>query len=100
MKRTREMWARLVAEYRRGEMSQAQFCEVHGVAVSTLQYWNRRLPKESAGVQLVPVRVRAALHREPRDVVVELSLGDVTLRIVSAEAEYVGAVVRAVARPC
>jgi transposase-like protein len=100
MKRTREMWARLVAEYRRGEMTQAQFCGVHGVAVSTLQYWNRRLPEDSSSVQLVPVRVRAVLQREPREAVVELSLGDVTLRIVSAEAEYVGAVVRAVARPC
>ena len=58
---TREEWARLVAACRRSSMTQAEFCGSRGIAISTLQYWSRRL--RLAEDEPVPESLRARIKR-------------------------------------
>jgi len=39
-------WRQLIEAWRRSGLSQPVFCREHDVAVSTLQYWRRRLRDE------------------------------------------------------
>lgn len=54
----REKWVEVVEEYERSGLTQAEFVERRGVALSTLQSWLRRRRAQRAGpVRLVPVEV-------------------------------------------
>ena len=61
--RSRDEWARLVAQWRQSGQSRVVFCKRHGLAVSTLSDWARRLRTEAAEgaaeaqARFVPVRV-------------------------------------------
>ena len=58
-KRTPKEWRRLVSAYERGSESRRGFCERHGVAASTLDYWRRRARGDESG-PLVEVEVEGA----------------------------------------
>ena len=66
-RRSRGQWQLLIGRWERSGQGQQRFCEREGVAVSTFQYWRRRLREEasrssSAGEEtasLVAVEVRA-----------------------------------------
>jgi transposase-like protein len=64
-RRSAGQWKALIERYERGRATQARFCAREGVAVSTFQYWRRRLREEaasgsapSATGRLVAVQVR------------------------------------------
>lgn len=42
-RRSATQWQELIAEQTHSGMGQAAFCAAHGVALSSLQYWKRRL---------------------------------------------------------
>lgn len=99
--RTRNEWERIVSDFGRSGMKQEDFCRSRKVAVSTLQYWIRKLRREGAGarVQVVPVRV---MRGTPvREAEIEARVGAVAIRFPSeVRAEYVAALLRALAQSC
>ncbi len=99
MARTRMEWERIVADFRGSGLKQKAFCRSRGVAVSTLQYWIRRLRGDGKKLQVVPVRV---VHRagdtRPE---LEARIGPVALRFSSeVPAAYAVAVLRGLAESC
>ena len=46
-RRGREFWAGVIAEYERGNLSQAEFCERQGLNVWTFRGWLYRLRSEA-----------------------------------------------------
>jgi transposase-like protein len=40
-----ERWRQICREYRRSGMTRKEFSESHGIALSTLGYWLKRLPE-------------------------------------------------------
>ena len=56
-KRSREEWARLVAEWRGSGLTQKGFARRKGIAAATLSWWSCRLRRERRGTALVPVQV-------------------------------------------
>jgi transposase-like protein len=97
MSRSRENWERLVDELKQSGMSQVQFARRRGVALSTLQYWLRKLRDESGSkdrrsraVKFLPVRVtRSAIDSQRRW---EAEVGTVRLRFeVGTDVAYVAA---------
>ncbi len=99
MARSRQDWERIVAEYRRSGATQAAFAERRGVALSTLQDWMRKLRREPRDARISgrPVRVTAP----GATAVVEARIDGIAFRFeVGTSAEYVAALLRAVAAPC
>ena len=97
MKRSKAEWERLVVEYRNGDETQACFAGRRGIAMSTLQYWNRRVRRDAAPIELLPVRVR------PDTVAgaVEIRVADVVIRLpATSEPEQIVAIARALADRC
>jgi transposase-like protein len=93
-KRTPREWRRLVAAYELGCESRRGFCERHGVAASTLDYWRRRV-RGDAGGRLVEVQmetvgplagvpVPAVVIIWPAGVRVELGAGAASVALLSA----------------
>jgi len=82
-------------------MKQGDFCRSRKVAVSTLQYWIRKLRREGARkrVQVVPVRV---IRGTPvREAELEARVGAVAIRFTSeVRAEYAIALLRGLAESC
>jgi transposase-like protein len=97
--RTRSEWERLVADFRDSGLKQKDFCRSRGVAVSTLQYWIRRLRSDGKKLQVVPVRV---VHRDgARQAELEAHIGPVALRFSSeVPAAYAVALLRGLAESC
>ena len=91
-----------MAEARRSGQTQIEFCRQRGLAVSTLQYWMRKLRRRlppGQPVQIVPVRVVPGAVRELAEV--EARVGAVAIRFRAGTAvEYVSALLRALAEPC
>jgi hypothetical protein len=80
-------------------MKQRDFCRSRRVAVSTLQYWIRKLRREGAGVQIVPVRVVRGMPA--REAELEARVGAVAIRFTSeVRSEYVAGLLRALAESC
>jgi transposase-like protein len=57
--RPREKWEEVVEQYEKSGLTQAQYAQSRGVALSTLQSWLRRKRAQAAGaeVRLLPVQV-------------------------------------------
>lgn len=97
----RSDWERLVAELERGDETQVEFAERHGVALSTLRYWLYKLRDEREGstarsVELLPVRLTSPAGRH-----FEAQVAGIRLRFeVGTEPAYVAAVVNHLAEPC
>ena len=92
MRRTREDWKRLVAEFRTSGMGTTEFARKRRLNPKTLQWWawelRGELPTEI--VKFVPVEARTAAVTV-RDVV-EARVGAVTLRFESGtDIEYMSA---------
>ena len=90
MRRTREDWKRLIAEYRSSGMSSKAFARKRRLNLSTLRWWAAELRDESPTeiVEFVPIEASAAVV--PTCSVVEARVGAVTLRFESGtDVEYV-----------
>lgn len=48
-------WRQHVEGWQRSGLSQQEYCQEHGLVLSTLQTWRRRLKSNSAEVQIVQV---------------------------------------------
>jgi len=57
--RSAEETARLVVEWNRSEMTRREYCEHHGLAVTTFDYYRRRAREQRRpkSVRLVPVNI-------------------------------------------
>lgn len=96
MAKSRQKWERIVGEYGRSGIRQGKFCERRGIALSTLQYWLRklRLEREAGAVKLLPVRVTNRPERTSG--VMEARVDRVALRFeVGTDPKYVAAVLHA-----
>lgn len=93
-KRTEREWRRLVSEFEACGRSRRDFCEVHGLSMTTLDYWRRRASTEGGG-RLVQVEIEpdgptvGALNDSlvitwPNGVRVEMGAGAATAVVVSA----------------
>jgi hypothetical protein len=71
-RRTRAQWRALVAGYETSGVSQRDFCERRGVALSTFRYWRARLARDAGEVRTAPPR---ALQLVPVQVVAEPPAG-------------------------
>jgi len=71
----REAIAGVVAEYERSGLTRRSFCEQTGVAVSTLDYWRRKV-RDGNRARIVPVKIEApaSVPREGRYAGFQLSL--------------------------
>ena len=72
-----KVWAKRTRAFERSGLSRRVWCAREKVPLSTLDYWRRRLRQRDVASALVPVVVDAA----PRAERVEISLGDVELRL-------------------
>jgi len=86
IRRSEADWRAILSAFAASGLSQKAFCEREGLAVSTLQYWKRRLAKDAgevepqAGASVIDL---GALEQGPAGWEVEIALGDgvsVTLR--------------------
>ena len=101
MAKRRQKWERIVAEYGRSGVRQGKFCERRGIALSTLQYWLRklRIERETTAVELLPVRVTSGMERTSG--VIEARVDRVALRFeVGTDPKYVAAVLHALSDQC
>ncbi len=51
VRRSREQWQRLINNQLEGDDTQAEYCQQHGIAVSSFCHWKRRLSQEPASNQ-------------------------------------------------
>jgi hypothetical protein len=59
-KRASSRSEQLVSDYERSGLTRREYCEDQGIAVTTLDYYQRRRRMERAAAKLVPVTVRPA----------------------------------------
>ena len=91
-KHSREFWEKAVAEVESGKRSRVEVASRLGVAIATLDYWRRKLAKESP--RLVPVVVRRERPAEEA-ALAELVVGDIAVRFTDRmPARYIGELVR------
>lgn len=85
IKRSREDWAELVAEWRASGLTSANFAEERGLSVNSLRSWSSRLgrePGEALNAAFVAVEVRARGARRATDrPAATLEVGQASLRI-------------------
>ena len=68
MRRAREIWVGIVAQYEKSGLTQEAFAEERGIPVGTLRNWIYRLRREGdEGVPLLPVRVVASPALKARE---------------------------------
>jgi hypothetical protein len=58
---------RLVGDYERSGLTRRDYCERQGIAITTLDYHQRRRRMKRAATNLVPVTVTAAPVRDVQD---------------------------------
>jgi hypothetical protein len=84
IRRSRNDWERLMAEYEAGAVTQRAFCDQHELAYSTFSYWRKRLCQTvTSSAQSEPLFELPTLPLDRGDEWrVELDLGQgVTLRL-------------------
>jgi hypothetical protein len=92
-------WRGHMEGWQQGSLSQRQYCERHGLALSTFTLWRRRLQTAGAapsrsGVEIVPLRAFVCAAESP--VVLVLGQGQYRLELQSGfQAETLRAVVSA-----
>jgi transposase-like protein len=109
-KRSREEWARIVAEFNGSGQRKSEFARARGLHPGTLSWWitafkvgrvrGKRQAGEVGPLRLLDVAVRA---REPVSSAgsVEVTLNGITVRFpMGADASYVGAVISEVKAAC
>lgn len=104
MRRSREIWKQLVAEYRASGGTAEAFARKHRLNVGTLRWWCGQLRKEGSAKAIVPVQfvpVRSKLAPVPGMGLVEAQVGAVTLRFESGtDVEYVSALLQGLVKSC
>jgi hypothetical protein len=82
--------AAVIAEWRKSGQTRAAFARAHGLTVSKLDYWKRRIGntprrrrRPGRAVQLIPVHLRPDVAGETTEVEIVLASGD-RLRVGSA----------------
>ena len=78
VRRGQSEWRALLSAFAGSGLSQKKFCEREGLAVSTFQYWKRRLAKdEAAPSEAGPAVIDlGALDDRPTGWEVEIALGE------------------------
>lgn len=110
MRRSRDEWTKIIAEFERSGESHAAFCARRGLPLASFRSWLYRLRWARRGgtvarsatkaVKLLPVRVRA-LSSVADDGVVDLMVRGVAIRVqVGTEVGYVADLVAAIAARC
>lgn len=70
-------WRAILSAFAGSGLSQKRFCEREGLAVSTFQYWKRRLAKDDAASESGPAVIElGALDDRPAGWEVEIALGE------------------------
>lgn len=70
-------WRAILSTFAGSGLSQKRFCEREGLAVSTFQYWKRRLAKDDAASESGPAVIElGALDDRPAGWEVEIALGE------------------------
>jgi hypothetical protein len=104
MRRSREEWAALVAEFRSSGARADDFARRRGLKVATLQWWCSELRRAAARSSLLPVRfvpLRPAASVEARCKPVEARVGSVILRFeTGTDVEYVAALLGRLGKAC
>ena len=103
MRRNREAWQAIVAEYRASGLTAQVFARRQRINVGTLRWWCTQLRKEAPAkanvpVRFVPVRQIEAV-RAPR--LVEVHVNDVAMRFeAGTDVEYLTALIRGLGGAC
>lgn len=103
MRRSREIWKRLVAEYRASGSTAEAFARRERLNVGTLRWWCTELRRESpvraAAVRFLPVRATAAVP--PAQRLVEAQVGGVCVRFeAGTDVEYMSALLAGLSETC
>ena len=104
MRRSREDWKALVAEYRGGGSSADEFSRRRGLKVATLRWWCSELRDEVMSRALVPVRfvpLRPVAGSASTSKVVEARVGAVALRFeAGTDVDYVASLLGRLGTGC
>ena len=106
MRRSRDEWADVIAEFEAGGESHEEFCARRELNVGSFRGWLYRLRKAQAqgkvarsATRLVPVRVRPG--GPSSDGVIEIAVPGAVLRVhVGADVKYVAELAAALASGC
>jgi hypothetical protein len=106
MRRSRDEWADVIAEFEAGGESHEEFCAGRDLNVGSFRGWLYRLRRERAhgkvarsATRMVPVHVRAG--SEPSDDVIEIAIPGVVLRVrAGVDVKYVAELAAALTRRC
>ena len=105
MRRSRETWKQLVAEYHASGSTAEAFARSHRLNVGTLRWWSGQLRKEASAKAIVPVQfvpVRPKRVSAPAGgLLVEAQVGAVILRFESGtDVEYLTALLQELVKTC
>ena len=89
VRRNRDQWRELLNEFANSSLTREQFCQERNLALSTFDYWQRKLKSEASPeqdgavfVELTPDKTVPVHHSDPHPWDVELELGNtVVLRL-------------------
>ena len=98
MRRSREDWKSLVAEYRRSGLSAAEFARRRGLKVGTLRWWSSQLQDLSEQtvefLALRPVAPEPCSH-------IEVAVGTIVVRFeVGTDTEYLASLLSRLGSAC
>ena len=74
-RRTAAQWAQIIAEFENCGQSKSQYCREHGIGVSTLDNWRRRLANAQT-ISPGPGFVQIHRHNDADQVQVRLQTGN------------------------
>ncbi len=86
IRRSREQWRELFSQFSSSCQTREQFCQAQGIALSTFDYWQRKLKREASPsqddavfVQLTPDERVPGHLSDPNPWDVELQLGSAVI---------------------
>ena len=86
-----KLWAKRMRAFERSGLSRRAWCAQEKISMATLDYWRLRLKLHESTPALVPIVVDAA----PATTRIEITLGDVQLRLPSGvDADWLCRVLR------
>ena len=76
VRRSREQWQQLIDEQAKSDQTQVAFCQAHGIAPSSLQYWKRKRARIEPDTAPEWVELPVDLAGSTTAWDIELSLGE------------------------
>ena len=76
VRRSRKQWQQLIDEQEKSDQTQVAFCQTHGVAASSFQYWKRKLRRAEPDIAPEWVELPVDLSGSTSGWDIELSLGE------------------------